>query len=188
MVSDDQIINECRNGKRRAFSLLYQKYSRVLLGVCIRYTSKREEADDVLQEGFIKIFQKINTFEGKGSFEGWMKRIMVNTAINYYKANKKYLVQESFDANNINHTASREESVWVDVEDPIKQEVLLKMVNDLPVGYRLVFNMYVFDGLTHREIAEELGVSEGTSKSQLAKARKQLKTKVEAFQKKFEKV
>ena len=188
MVSDDQIIYECRKGKRRAYSQLYQKYAPVLLGICIRYTHKREEAEDVLQEGFIKVFQKINTFEGKGSFEGWLKRIMVNTAINYYKSNKKYQLQEEYDVNNVNHTKSNQPDEIVELDGPINQEVLIGMINDLPVGYRLVFNMYVFDGMTHKEIALDLNVSEGTSKSQLSKARRHLKAKVEELQQKLIKV
>ncbi len=190
MVSDDQLIHDCRKGKKQAYSLLYKKYASVLLGMCMRYTQNRQEAQDVLQEGFIKIFQKIDTFQGKGSFEGWMKRIMVNTAINYYKKNKKYQVQESLDADHSRQVSNNEEeeNVWVETEEPLSRELLLKLVNDLPAGYRLVFNMYVFEGLTHKEIAGELGISEGTSKSQLAKARKQLKTKVESYREKYERV
>ena len=182
MVSDDQIIHECRKGKRRAYSWLYQKYAPVLLGICMRYTRKRDEAEDVLQDGFIKVFQKINTFEGKGSFEGWLKRIMVNTAINYYKSTKKYQLHEEFDVNNVQHIRNDHEDDTVEIDGPINQEVLLKLISDLPDGYRLVFNMYVFDGMTHKEIASTLEISEGTSKSQLAKARKQLKSRVTALQ------
>ena len=188
MVSDDLIVKECRKGKRKGYSLLYRKYSPVLLGLCIRYTQNRDEAEDVLQDGFIKVFQKIKTFENKGSFEGWLKRIMVNTAINYYKSNKKYRLHEDYDVNNINHTLLQNEDETVEVETPLKQEELLAMINELPVGYRLVFNMYVFDGLTHKEIAGELGISVGTSKSQLSKARKHLKVKVEQLQQKMLKV
>lgn len=188
MVSDEKIIKGCKKHKRQAFSLLYQKYGAVMLGVCIRYIRNKSEAEDVLQEGFIKVFQKINTFEGKGSFEGWLKRIMVNTSINYYKSNKKFQLHEEFDVNNASHTRSAHEEVNVEVEGSIKQEALVAMINNLPDGYRLVFNMYVFEGMTHKEIAEELNINEGTSKSQLAKARKQLKAKVELLQQKPVKV
>ena len=188
MASDDQIVKECRKGKRKGYSLLYRKYSPVLLGLCMRYTRSRAEAEDVLQEGFIKVFQKIKTFENKGSFEGWLKRIMVNTAINYYKSNRKYGFSEEFNANNINHMEAYSDNETVEIETPVKQEDMLAMINELPDGYRLVFNMYVFDGLTHREIAAGLGISEGTSKSQLSKARKHLKEKVEKLQQKMLKV
>jgi RNA polymerase sigma-70 factor (ECF subfamily) len=185
MVTDDLIVKECRRGKRKGYSLLYRKYSPVLLGLCIRYTRSRDEAEDVLQEGFIKVFQKIKTFENKGSFEGWLKRIMVNTAINYYKSSRKYMLHEEFDVNNIRHTHAHDAGETVEIENPLKQEQLLAMINELPDGYRLIFNMYVFDGLTHKEIAEELGISEGTSKSQLSKARKHLKDKIEKIQQKM---
>ena len=187
MVSDDQIIHDCRKGKKQAFSSLYHKYAPVLLGLCVRYTQTREEAEDVLQEGFIKVFQKIHTFRGMGSFEGWLKRIMVNTAINYYRKNRRYQMEESLDINNMRHVGEDDEQL-VDVEDSVPQDVLLGLINELPVGYRFVSNMYVFEGLTHQEIADELGVTEGTSKSQLAKARKQLKTRVESYREKYQKV
>jgi RNA polymerase sigma-70 factor (ECF subfamily) len=179
MVSDEQIIKGCIKHKRRAFSLLYQKYGAVMLGVCMRYIGNRHEAEDVLQEGFIKIFKKIKTFEGRGSFEGWLKRIMVNTAINYLKSNKKFQVEEEFDANKINHTAGLSDEVTVEDDSEFNQVELISMIDDLPTGYKLIFNMYVLEGMTHKEIAESLGCSLGTSKSQLSKARKYLKKKLE---------
>ena len=171
------------------FACIYERYEQKLVRYILRISSfSFEEAEDVLQDGFIKVFQKIKTFENKGSFEGWLKRIMVNTAINYYKSNKKYRLHEDYDVNNINHTLLHNEDETVEVETPLKQEELLAMINELPVGYRLVFNMYVFDGLTHKEIAGELGISVGTSKSQLSKARKHLKVMVEQLQQKMLKV
>jgi RNA polymerase sigma factor (sigma-70 family) len=164
---------------------LYEKYAAVLMGLCLRYTKNREEAEDVLQEGFIKIFKYIETYGAKGSFEGWMKRIMVNTAINYYKKNKKLRMEEALDVNNARHVGTG--SVGAEDTLDVPQEVLLAHINDLPAGYRLVFNMFVFEGLTHREIAGELDISEGTSKSQLAKARRQLRTKVEKYIEQYQK-
>jgi RNA polymerase sigma factor (sigma-70 family) len=116
MVSDDPLIHDCKKGKKQAFSLLYKKYASVLLGMCMRYTRNRQEAEDVLQEGFIKIFRKIDTYQGKGSFEGWLKRIMINTAINYYKKNKKFQLQESLDAHHVKQVSNHEEeaNVWVE--------------------------------------------------------------------------
>lgn len=179
MVSDEQIIKGCKKHKRRAFSLLYQKYGAVMLGVCVRYVRNRNEAEDVLQEGFVKIFKKIKTFEGRGSFEGWLKRIMVNTAINYLKSNKKFQLEEEFDANNLNHTIGKSDEELFEANAEVPQEELISMIDDLPTGYKLVFNMYVLEGMTHKEIAESLGCSLGTSKSQLSKARKYLRTKLE---------
>jgi len=182
MASDDRIINGCKKGKRRAFSLLYEKYADVLMLVCLRYSRNKAEAQDVLQEGFIKVFQKIESFEGRGSFEGWLRRIMVNTAINYYKANKKYQFQEEVDANSSHLAVYDNEDELLEVDYPVKPKMLMRMINDLPDGYRMVFNMYVFDGLTHKEIAGDLGVTESTSKSQLSKARKYLRLKIEEKQ------
>jgi RNA polymerase sigma-70 factor (ECF subfamily) len=182
MDSDDRIIKGCKKGKQHAFSLLYEKYANVLMLVCLRYSRNKAEAQDVLQEGFIKVFQKIKSFEGRGSFEGWLKRIMVNTAINYYKANKKYHFQEEVDANNNQLAVYDSGDDMVEIDHPVKPEILMRMINELPYGYRMVFNMYVFDGLTHKEIAEDMGVTESTSKSQLSKARKFLRKKIEKEQ------
>ena len=184
MASDDRIINGCKKGKRRAFSLLYEKYADVLMLVCLRYSRNKAEAQDVLQEGFIKVFQKIEAFEGRGSFEGWLKRIMVNTAINYYKANKKYQLQQDIEANNNILVIHDNDDEMFETDPRVKPEVLMQMINDLPDGYRMVFNMYVFDGLTHKEIAGDLGVTESTSKSQLSKARKYLRSRIEEKQNK----
>lgn len=186
MVSDDQIVNGCKKGKRRAFNQLYLKYAQTMLGICVRYTRNRDEAEDVLQEGFIKIFKKIGSFEGRGSFEGWLKRVMVNTAINYIKSNSKYLFQEEYDITNINHTKDQIDEVnIIETDVAFEPQELLKMVNELPDGYRLVFNMYVFDGLTHQEIADSVGIKVGTSKSQLSKARKYLREQVDQKQQKL---
>jgi len=178
MVSDEKIIKGCKKHKRRAFSLLYQKYGAVLLGVCVRYIRNRSKAEDVLQEGFIKIYQKIGTFEGRGSFEGWMKRIMVNTAINYLKSNKKFRLEEEFNSNSVDHSQDAFEDERVEVDREINQEALIGIINELPSGYKLVFNMYVMEGYAHQEIADSLGISVGTSKSQLSKAKRYLRERV----------
>lgn len=184
MASDDRIVRGCKKGKRRAFALLYEKYADVLMLVCLRYSRNKAEAQDVLQEGFIKVFQKIGTFEQRGSFEGWLKRIMVNTAINYYKANKKFHLQEAVEASTNLQADFTDEDEMFEVDFPVKPELLMQLVNSLPDGYRMVFNMYVFEGLTHKEIAEYLDIAVSTSKSQLSKARKYLRNKIEEKQRK----
>lgn len=185
MLSDEQIIHGCKKGKRKAFNMLYQKYSATMLGVCWRYSHTKAEAEDVLQEAFLKVFQKIDTFEGRGSFEGWIKRIMVNTAINYYKSNKKYHFQNDFDPDNKMTQIVADEAEEFEIDDSYNTNQLMSMINSLPSGYRMVFNMYVFEGMAHKEIASELEISENTSKSQLSKARRWLRQKIEEKQNKM---
>lgn len=183
MLSDDQIVVGCRKGKHHAFNALYNKYSAKMLGVCFRYTKSKEEAEDVLQEGFIKVFNKISSFKSRGSFEGWLRRIMVNTAINHYKAKKKYQTQD-IDLNSkhlVDSYASDEETIEVD--ETLPKEELMKILQDLPEGYRFVFNMFVIEGMKHSEIAAELNISVNTSKSQLFKARRWLRQRIEERQK-----
>lgn len=178
MVVENRIIEGCKKGKRNSFSKLYKECAPTMLGVCFRYSKTREEAEDILQEGFIKIFERISTYEGKGSFAGWMRRIMVNTAINHYKANLKHYYHEDVDKDdNINLKADEMEGPYQH-ENKINKEKLILLIQQLPHGYQMVFNLYVIDGLSHKEIADELGISINTSKTQLFKARKQLKSKL----------
>jgi RNA polymerase sigma-70 factor, ECF subfamily len=180
MVLENQIIEGCKRGKRKYFSVLYKKYAPGLLGVCCRYSKTISEAEDVLQEGFIKIFQKINTYKGKGSFEGWMRRIMINTAINNYKQNLKHYYHDEIDndrdINIISDDVSDQKFIQVDNE--VSDGQIIKLIQELPPGYQMVFNLYVIDGLTHQEVSEELNISVNTSKSQLSKARKWLRNKL----------
>ena len=174
MISNNRIIDGCRAGRQSAFRELYDKYASPMLGVCFRYSKNRDDAEDILQEGFIKVFQKIDKYKGIGSFEGWIRRIMVNTAINHYKANLKYAYHEEFTDRNKIGTVNNEAEKYF-VEESVSKNEIMGIVQKLPDGYRLVFNMYVIDGLTHKEIALDLGVSENTSKSQLSKARRMLR-------------
>jgi len=177
MVSEDQVIEECKKGKHKSFGMLYDKYAAKMMGVCFRYSKTKDEAEDVLQEGFIKVFQKIKSFEGKGSFEGWMRRIMVNTAINNYKANIKHYYHDDVDQDN-NINLKTDDTLPFEFDDNVSKLQIVKLIQELPAGYQLVFNLYVIEGLTHQEIAEELEVSINTSKSQLYKARKWLRNKI----------
>lgn len=177
MVSEDQIIDECKKGKHKSFSMLYNRYAPKMMGVCFRYSKTKDEAEDVLQEGFIKVFQKIKSFEGKGSFEGWIRRIMVNTAINNYKANNKHYYHDDIDKDN-NINLRTDETLPFEFDEKTDKVNVVKLIQQLPTGYQMVFNLYVIDGLTHQEIAEQLDVSINTSKSQLSKARKWLRNKI----------
>ena len=173
MIDDDKIIEGCKAGKKRAQSRLYEKYSPAMLGVCLRYCSNMADAEDVLQEGFIKVFKYIKNFRGDGSFEGWIRRIMVNTALTHIKKNKKYSFE---DIEGIPSDYQEEEDV---AYAPVSPETLIKVIQSLPDGYRSVVNLYIFEGFPHKEIAEIMGISESTSKSQLSKAKQFLRKKLE---------
>ncbi len=178
MDEKEKIIKACKKGKKGAFTKLYNMYANKMLGVCMRYGKSLEEAEDILQEGFIKVFQKIDTYAFQGSFDGWIRRVMVNTAINHYNAHKKYYENELYASD------SNEESEKTDYDEDyneikIPTEVLMSMIQQLPEGYRMIFNLYVFEGMTHAEIGSYLGISESTSKTQLLKARKSLKKTIE---------
>lgn len=153
---------------------LYQRFAPKMFGVCLRYAGNSEEAEDILQEGFIKVFNKIGSFRGEGSFEGWIRRIFVNTAIEQYR--KKIYLQPITDVEE-----NTIEGKYVSVLDELAEKDIVQLVQQLSPGYRTVFNMYVVEGYTHRQIAENLGISEGTSKSQLSRARLILQDLVRAF-------
>ena len=179
MFDEQGILKGCREGRRNAQKQLYERYVSPMLAICLRYSRSRDEAEDLLQEGFLKIFQNINTFRNHGSLEGWLKRIMINHALNQYKKNRKVPFTE--DVEDI-----PEAEILMDnseMEDSVKvpPEKLLEMVQALPEGYRMVFNLFVFEEYTHKEIAETLNISENTSKTQLLKARRQLQKKVYEF-------
>lgn len=174
MVTENQIIEGCKKGKHNSFGMLYNKYASLMLGVCYRYSKTKDEAEDVLQEGFIKVFQKINTYKGQGSFEGWLRRIMVNTAINNFKANSKHYYHEDIDTDS-NIKLKSDEQLPFEIDDKVNKDYVIKTIQKLPTGYNMVFNLYVIEGLTHQEIADELNISVNTSKSQLSKARRWLR-------------
>ena len=179
MFDEQVILKGCREGRRIAQKQLYERYVSPLLAICLRYSRSRDEAEDLLQEGFLKIFQNINSFRNHGSLEGWLKRIMINHALNQYKKNRKVPftedVEEIPEAEILFDNEEMEDSVKV------PPEKLLEMVQALPEGYRMVFNLFVFEEYTHKEIAETLNISENTSKTQLLKARRQLQKKVFEF-------
>jgi RNA polymerase sigma-70 factor (ECF subfamily) len=183
MNSDDQIIVGCLEGKRKAFSALFQNYAPVMLGVCMRYCKNRIDAEDVMQDGFIKVFGQIHKFRREGSFEGWIKRIMINSAIDNYQSNLKYAFHE--DVSEMDPASIITDNPAEDDDLPdqlsIPHEKLMEMIQELPDGYRVVFNLYAIENYNHKEISTMLGISENTSKSQLLKARKALRKRIEAL-------
>lgn len=162
------IIESCQQGESQGQKILYGMYKGLLFSICRRYISNFESAEDVFIEGFYKILSKIDTFKGEGSFEGWMKRIMINECLMFLRKNKSsYMTVELGDLQIDNEELS--------ALDHLKAEDILTLVNELPQGYRTVFNLYVVEGYKHREIAEQLGISINTSKSQLILAKKKLR-------------
>lgn len=153
---------------------LYQRFAPKMYGVCLRYAANAEEAEDILQEGFIKVFKKIGSFRSEGSFEGWVRRIFVNTAIEHYR--KKIYLQPITDLEE-----NTLEGKYLSVLDSLAEKDIINLVQQLSPGYRTVFNMYVVEGYTHKQIAELLGISEGTSKSQLSRAKQILQQLVQTF-------
>jgi RNA polymerase sigma factor (sigma-70 family) len=177
MLIDDSIIEGCVEGKRSAQSVLYRKFSAIMLAICLRYAQNRDEAEDILQEAFLKIFQNIGSYRKEGSFEGWMKRVIINHALNYYRKNRKLPFLE--DIERINETDIMEENIEYSVNHaPVSADKLIALIQMLPPGYRMVFNMYVFEEYSHKEISEALNISENTSKTQLLKARRMLRKKL----------
>lgn len=183
MISDEKLIKGCLDGKRRSHSLLYKKYSEVMMGICMRYCKSREEAEDVLQDGFIKVFTRLGQYRMEGSFEGWIKKIIINTAINHYHSrlrldNKK----ETENPEEIENLNEEEEEVTIEGKTGLNRDRLLEIIRNLPGGYRMVFNLFAIEGYTHSEIAEILDISVNTSKTQLLKARKYIKKRIEEHQ------
>ncbi len=167
-VIDQQIFDACLAGKRQAQEMLYNYFSPKMFGICLRYASDYHSAEDILQEGFIKVFNNLDRYRGDGSFEGWMKRIFINTSIEYYR--KSLNLKKNIELDKAPEPAFASTAI-----SGLATADLLKLVQKLPTGYRTVFNLYVIEGFPHKEIGQMLKISEGTSKSQLARARETLK-------------
>lgn len=175
-MSDQQIIEGCARHNRKAQQVLYDKYSRLLLGVCLRYASDKAEAEDILQDSFLKIYFNIEEYSGTGSFVGWLRRVTVNTAITHYHKNLKFRFHVDID-----EYVSEETGVSSFEEDLFTSDELFRVLNELPAGYRMVFNLYAVEGYKHKEIAEMLGIDTNTSKSQYSRARSVIREKLEAL-------
>lgn len=154
-----ELIRSCINGNRQSQSKLYELFAPQMFAVCLRYSKNREEAEEILQEGFVQVFKSLETFKHFGSFEGWIRKIMVHCCIKYFRAKSKMHPVINIDS------VTREYMVSEDIEARLGKKELLRMVQALPPAYRMIFNLYVFEGMKHREIAEQLEISEGTSKS-----------------------
>lgn len=163
-AKEQELIKGCLRRDRNAQQQLFDLYSSKMYGLCYRYVRHVMEAEDILVTAFTKVFERIEQFKGEGSFEGWIRRIMVNEALTYLRKSRAMYLETELEQ------ADREPD-YDQLSDHLEAEDLLKMIQELPAGYRLVFNMYAIDGYSHKEIAEHLGISENTSKSQLSRAR-----------------
>ncbi len=167
-MTDEELIKKCLEGSQMAQKALFDKFSRKMMAVCTRYAASRDLAEDWLQDGFIKVFSNLEKFKSEGSFEGWVRRTMVNTCLDHIRKMKADFADVDI---------SEAEYLSVDAEKSLgklRAEEMMKLIEGLPSGYRTVFNLYVIEGYSHKEIAEELGVTESTSKTQFKKARTQL--------------
>lgn len=173
-ISESDLIKGSIDGDRRMQEELYRRFSPKMYAVCLRYASNADEAQDILQDGFIKVFKKLDSFRGDGSFEGWVRRIFVNTAIEHFRRKKYMQPVTEKEENTI-------EGKYVSVLDDLAEQDILELVLQLSPGYRTVFNMYVVEGYSHKEIGEMLGISEGTSKSQLSRAKAILQDLVKKY-------
>ncbi len=173
-MSLEKLINSCKQNNRKAQSEIYQLYAGKLFGLCLKYSRNYHEAQDNLHNGFLTIFNKIEQFNFNGSFEGWLKRIIINTALQTYR-----------EKNVLNLVSEEIPDVEIEVDldnEEISLDFLLQLIQELPTRYRMVFNLYVLDDYSHKEIAKLLTISEGTSKSNLSRARVILKNKIESYQ------
>ncbi len=165
-MTEQQIIAACKRGERKAQKWIYERYAPKMFGVCKRYVRNNEDAEDVLVNALFKVLTKIDSFGGKGSFEGWIRRIVVNEALMLLRKRKDFKYATSLDEVDIPDSAN--------VVEDLKAQDIIKLLEKLPTGYRTVFNLYVIEGFKHREIAEQLGISINTSKSQLILAKKRM--------------
>ncbi len=175
-ITIDELIDRCKAGERKAQELLYKQFASKMYGVCLRYATDIMEAEDMLQNGFTKVFQKMEDYRGEGSFEGWVRRIMVHSAIAYYRKHRKML-----------QVADTDEPGYEIAVNPVavanlNAKDLIALIQQLSPGYRMVFNLYAIEGYSHKEIAEIAGISEGASKSQLSRARGILKEQLEKME------
>jgi len=168
----EDLVKRCKAGERKAQELLYKQFASKMLGVCMRYGTDKMEAEDMLQNGFIRVFQKINDYREEGSFEGWVRRIMVYSSIEYYRKHHKMMQMVDMEFSDNEPSVNPAVLASMDAKD------LLALIQQLSPGYRMVFNLYAIEGYSHKEIAGIMGISEGASKSQLSRARSILKKKI----------
>lgn len=170
IYKEEELLEGCLRQLPAFQQALYQQYHRKMYGVCLRYADNKDDASDILQDGFVQVFRHIHTFRSGGSLEGWVRRIMVNMSIAHYRKRSRYFMTDIEEANGL----KLDEEVLSDMT----AAEIMEVIQELPVGYRTIFNMYEIEGYTHPEIGEILNISVGTSKSQLSRAKELLRTKL----------
>lgn len=165
-LTDEQLVKKCLEKDSLAQKQLFDYFSRKMMGVCLRYTKDVEEAQDVLQIGFVKVFEKLHLFNNEGSLEGWIRKVLVNTALDQIRKNKKF--DDNVDLSKVDYSMATENE---NVLDQLSANDLLKIIQAMPTGFRTVFNLYAIEGYSHQEIADQLNISINTSKSQYSRAR-----------------
>lgn len=175
IINRDVLIDRCLNNDRNAQFLFYEKYSKKVFGICLRYAKNATDAEDILQEGFIKVFRYLKDYSGKGSIEGWMRRIMITTSLNYYK--KKNLLNKEVDPETTRNSLPND----YEALSNMSHNELLDLIHQLPFGYQTVFNLNTIEGYSHKEISEIMNISVNTSKSQLSRAKHSLRKKIECL-------
>jgi RNA polymerase sigma factor (sigma-70 family) len=173
LMSEDQIIAGSLSGNRDCQRKLYEAYKVPMFRICLRYANDKMEAEDMLQDGFIRIFSDLQQFSGAGAFGGWIRRVMINACLMHIRKNKKF--QDDVSLEVVADTQQTEEDIY----SRLGAEMLTRLIRELPTGYRVVFNLFVVEGYTHQEIAEQLNINVNTSKSQLSKAKASLRRKLE---------
>jgi RNA polymerase sigma factor (sigma-70 family) len=171
-MTDREIVEGCLSGNAQMMKVLYDTYSGRMMSLCLRYAGSRDEAKDILQDGFIKVFEKLSQFSGQGALSGWISTIMVNTALIHIRKMKREGIVEDID--DAFYLSNDDHSVL----DKMGADELMKLIVAMPPGYRTVFNMFAIEGYSHREIAEELQITESTSKTQFKKAKAYLKKEI----------
>ncbi len=166
MFNLEEVIEGCIKNRRKAQIELYKQYAPMLLTVCMRYVADRSEAEDILQEAFFKILKSIKEYSGKGHFENWMKKIVVNTAITHFHREKKHYYHEELES-----VKDFELKYTLSPDKELDEKELYNLLKRMPEGYRIIFNMYAIEGYKHKEIAEKLGIEESTSKTQYLRAK-----------------
>lgn len=172
---ENDLVNGCMRGDRTAQKTVFERYSPKMHSLCHRYVHNHQEAEDILIVAFTKVFEKISQFKKEGSFEGWIRRIVINECLSFLRRNQTMYIETDLDQ-------AERAADYEHLEDQLEAEDLMNMVKELPDGYRIVFNMYAIDGYSHKEIAAHLGISENTSKSQLCRARVHLQKLLAAYE------
>lgn len=171
-MKESALVKKCIDGDQKAQRALFEMYAPKMLGVCLRYAKNQEQAEDVLQDGFIKVFNNLSKYSGSGSLEGWVRRIMVNTSLDQIRKELKF--QDNLDFDVVDFKIETNSYIM----EGLMAEDLLQLINNMPDGYKTVFNLFAIEGYSHKEIAEELSITENTSKSQYSRARSFLQQKL----------